>query len=236
MKDILQLFCVQSRQRVNMEKSPVFFSSNINPLDGSELAAKFGIPETNDLGRYLGMPLLHRRVGHNTYHFLVEKVRKKLCAWKGRTMSMASQALLIQTSSFTVAKYAMQTILLPFHTLKLLEKAKKGFLWGDTNDCTKIHTLAWKHICQPKENGGLGLKTMKSMNKISLPPSAWRFLSQRDSLWVRFLHSKYGDIRNADFGKSIQTISNSWRSLVEGYKFLRCGLEWEVRNGKFVRF
>lgn len=43
-------------------------------------------------------------------------------------MSMVSQKVLIQTSSSTLATSAMQIILLPVHTLKLLEKANLDFL------------------------------------------------------------------------------------------------------------
>lgn len=55
------------------------------------------------------MPLLHKRVGQGTYNFLVEKLKKKLRAWKGHSMSMASRALLVQTTS-SIANYAMKRL------------------------------------------------------------------------------------------------------------------------------
>lgn len=74
----------------------------------------------------------------------------------------------------------------------------------------------------------LGLKTMKDLNKISLAKSAWRFLVQERCLWIRVLKAKYGDIRAVDVGKSFWSGSHSWRSLVEGCKFPRNGLEWDI--------
>lgn len=77
MEGILLTFCRQSGQMVNMSKSQLFVSYNISEEMGNNLSENFGIPKTLDLGVYLGMPLLHKRVGDGTYHFLVEKVRKK---------------------------------------------------------------------------------------------------------------------------------------------------------------
>lgn len=68
-----------------MAKSQLLLSSNISVEMGNNLSTKFGIPRALELGLYLGMPLLHKRVRQGTYHFLVEKLRKTLSNWKGRT-------------------------------------------------------------------------------------------------------------------------------------------------------
>lgn len=86
-----------------MAKSQLAFSLNV-PLERKEaLSSWFGIPVSHGFGIYLGMPLLYCRVGKGTYHFLIEKIRKKLSAWKQKHMSMATRALLIQLSTSTIA-------------------------------------------------------------------------------------------------------------------------------------
>lgn len=68
---------------------------------------------------------------------------------------MASRALLIQSSTSTIVNYTMQTILLPIHTLHLIEKANRGF-WGDDSDISpEFHFIARNKICQLKDRGGL---------------------------------------------------------------------------------
>ncbi|KAI5652380.1 hypothetical protein M9H77_29567 [Catharanthus roseus] len=61
--DYLFLFGVATEnQRINMEKSQLYFSSNV-PLDTSaKLSFHFGIPISSDLGVHLAMPLLYHRV------------------------------------------------------------------------------------------------------------------------------------------------------------------------------
>lgn len=47
---------------------------------------------------------------------------------------------------------------------------------------------------------------------------------------------KYGDIRDFDLGKTFRAASYTWYSLLEGYKFPKKGLSWDVEDGNFVRF
>lgn len=105
---------------VNLSNSQFFFSSNIQPEISFGLTSKFRVLVSLDMGVSQGMPLLHKRVGQRTYHFLVEKVRRKLSAWKAQTMSMVIRALLVQSSTSTTVNYAIQTSLLPIHTLGVL--------------------------------------------------------------------------------------------------------------------
>lgn len=66
-----------------MEKSQLLLSANVEVEMGIWLSATFEIPITYNLGMYLGLPLLYRRVGKDTYHYHVDKVRWKLSAWNG---------------------------------------------------------------------------------------------------------------------------------------------------------
>lgn len=98
---------------------------------------------------------------------------------------MATRALFIQSSTFTIASYTTQTTLVPVYTLKLLEKVTRGFLWGDYPNSPKLHTIAWHKICQPKDRGGLGLINMQMTNSIALTQTVWQMLWNRDQLWSR---------------------------------------------------
>ncbi|KAI5670518.1 hypothetical protein M9H77_10882 [Catharanthus roseus] len=73
------------------------------------------------------------------------------------------------------------------YTLNLLEKANQTSLWGDTKTSSKLHIISWVKICQRKDKGGLGLHSLKNVNRISLARSAWRLLIHRNQLWARVL-------------------------------------------------
>ena len=53
----LNHFCSCSGEKVNVEKSKVFFSHNVNHLRAKEIVATLGFSLMTDLGKYLKIPL-----------------------------------------------------------------------------------------------------------------------------------------------------------------------------------
>lgn len=61
-KDYLDDFCNASGQKINPNKSQIFFSANVSDNEASQIASMIGFERTTDLGNYLGVPSLHGRV------------------------------------------------------------------------------------------------------------------------------------------------------------------------------
>lgn len=62
----LDRFCASSGQKVGNSKSRIFRSKNVSHGLSKALSRKFGCSLTNNLGRYLGVPLLHGRITKDT--------------------------------------------------------------------------------------------------------------------------------------------------------------------------
>lgn len=71
-------FCAWSGQRINFEKSKLFCSHNTLPHIAKEMANICGSRIIDDLGMYLGVPLIHDKTTHHTYEHVVEKARTEL--------------------------------------------------------------------------------------------------------------------------------------------------------------
>lgn len=71
-------FCQASGHKISPTKSRVFFSRNTDDHTATRISTYLGFQQTNNLGKYLGVPLLHGRFIADTYQYLIEKVRKKL--------------------------------------------------------------------------------------------------------------------------------------------------------------
>ncbi|CAN1147695.1 hypothetical protein LINPERHAP2_LOCUS16020, partial [Linum perenne] len=56
---------------------------------------------------------------------------------------------------------------------------------------SKVHLLAWDHICRPKDQRGLGLRKARELNQAYLMKPDWAILNHPDKLWVRVVTSKY---------------------------------------------
>jgi hypothetical protein len=61
-------------------------------------------------------------------------------------------------------------------------------------DRNKICWVSWDRICQPKENGGLGIKNLESFNDSLLCKWKWRCLEDRETPWFHLLQFRYGDL------------------------------------------
>ena len=46
------------------------------------ISSVIGIPITDDLGKYLGVPTLSRRVNKATFQYVIDRVDKRLTGWR----------------------------------------------------------------------------------------------------------------------------------------------------------
>ena len=46
--------------------------------------------------------------------------------------------------------------------------------------------ISWKEVCRTKQEGGLGIRSLKEMNMVSVLKLIWRILSAK-SLWVSWI-------------------------------------------------
>ena len=113
--EVLGKFCVESGQKISLEKSRVYFSPNVSESLKKEVCDKLGIRVTHDIGKYLGFPLRHRGAVHNPYKFIVEKAMSKLARWKAKYLSFAGRTVLIKSVMSAIPNYVMQGVALPFH-------------------------------------------------------------------------------------------------------------------------
>ncbi|KAK3217828.1 hypothetical protein Dsin_011798 [Dipteronia sinensis] len=94
MKECIDIFCVVSSQQVSFTKSRVFCSRNTSIA--KEIAAVCDSPLTKNLGKYLGVPIIHGRVTKETYKEIVENTQKRLASWKSATLSLVGRITLIK--------------------------------------------------------------------------------------------------------------------------------------------
>ena len=97
-KTCLQEFCTASGQKVSGQKSSILFSPNTNDAVRAGVCNIMEMPQTEDLGRYLGAPTINGRVTKATYQSIIEKVDKRLAGWKTKCLSLAGRATLIQAT------------------------------------------------------------------------------------------------------------------------------------------
>lgn len=78
MKHVLQQFYGDSGQWVSTNKSRVWFAPSTPTYLRGTIYLAFGIKTTINLGMYLSVPLIHRRITKATYMPLLSKIRDRL--------------------------------------------------------------------------------------------------------------------------------------------------------------
>ncbi|CAN1191878.1 Putative ribonuclease H protein At1g65750 [Linum perenne] len=233
----LDCFCTAAGQSINKDKSAVFCSKNTDRQSRLDIAASLGIPITNNLGTYLGVPILHERTTTETYQGILNKIDKKLAGWKIKTLSLAGHVTLAKSVLGALPAYAMQTSVIPATTCEAIDKKIRDFVWGSSDESRKIHLVNWNQICAPKSQGGLGLRLAAQLNRAYMTKLAFLFFSQPEALWVRVLQSKYfRETREGLIQKKPSSKSAIWRGITRDWPTMLRGARPLIHDGQNTAF
>ena len=133
-----------------------------------EVCNTLGIEQTDDLGRYLGVPVINGRVTSATFQDVLTRVDRRLAGWKTKCLSLAGRATLIQSTITAIPAYVMQSARLPRSLCDGLDRKIRRFLWGGTTMERKVHLVPWSSIIRDKTQGGLNLRSMQQLNSAYL--------------------------------------------------------------------
>lgn len=90
----LERFCRALGQKVNFQISLLYCSPKVPSQDAERLSLELGIPQTKDLGRYLGQQLVHSGNNRVAYEQMLQRIQNKLEGWKTKCLSRAGRLTL----------------------------------------------------------------------------------------------------------------------------------------------
>nr|KAJ0200215.1 hypothetical protein LSAT_V11C600306310 [Lactuca sativa] len=202
---ILKCFHVVSGLNVNFHKSKVY-GIGIENSDVVSCANIMGCEAANLPFVYLGVPVGANKNLKRNWKPVIDKVQGKLSSWKSKTLSFGGKLTLVKSA--------------PNSVIGLLEKIRRRFLWGGTDEKIKICWVAWKHVLADKESGGLGVGSLKSLNIALLCKWIWRFKSENSSLWKQAKCGIHNLSRKPIYNLSKRSIPGVWNNLVSISKIL----------------
>ncbi|XP_061363416.1 uncharacterized protein LOC133307012 [Gastrolobium bilobum] len=228
----LEKFSKMSGQCVSIGKSCIYFSKNTPEEAVKSITEISGFKNINNLGCYLGAMMRHGRINKNHYATVISRVQDRLLGWKSKCLSLAGRVTLAKSVISAISCYHMQKNTLPVHVCQDIEKLQRNFISGDLDSKRKAHYVAWEHMCQPKDCGGLGIINLRIQNEAFIQKLAWQLIRDRNSLWVKVLIGKYG--RNHDLNRSLLAKmydSNPWKNICIARSKMTKQLEWVIENG-----
>ncbi|KAL2892194.1 LINE-1 reverse transcriptase-like protein [Bienertia sinuspersici] len=232
--EILSKYEMASGQKLNLEKSEISFSRNIEQEKKNMLQRKLSFKAVEEYEKYLGLPTYVGSSKKKVFQIIQDKVWKKLKGWKEKFLSQAGRETLIKSIAQAIPTYAMQVFRIPEGILQTIEKMIRGFYWGQRADEKKINWIAWKKLINAKSVGGLGFRDMQVFNSALLAKQAWRVLTNEGSYMTKILKSKY--FPNSSFmrTKVAATASYTWRSILSARELLEKGIRKVVGNGRSI--
>lgn len=119
-------------------------------------------------------------------------MESKFKGWKAKLLSQAGRATLVKHVATSIPVYTMSSILLPKGLCESLDKMARDFLWNNNQrDSRGFYPIAWNRTCQPKFNGGLGIRKHWSFNGALIAKLGWNLATKDNLLWVKAFKAKY---------------------------------------------
>ncbi|GJW98174.1 RNA-directed DNA polymerase, eukaryota, reverse transcriptase zinc-binding domain protein [Tanacetum coccineum] len=143
MKKSLEEFSKVSGLFPNHSKSTIFFGSMLENKK-QELLEIMPFKCEKLPMKYLGVPLLSKRLGVNDCKCLIESVERRIKCWRNRVLSYAGRIQLIASVLASMQNYWAYVYLLPNTVVMELEKLFRRFIWnlGDSaKDKVKPHVF-----------------------------------------------------------------------------------------------
>ncbi|KAJ8421609.1 hypothetical protein Cgig2_021851 [Carnegiea gigantea] len=150
--------------------------------------------------------------------------------WRSQLLSNARRLKLVQTTISTILSFTISIC-------DEIDRKSRRFLWGGTENHQGIYNISRDMITGNKEEGGLGLRSMRQVHSAFLAKLGWRILAKKNKLRAQVLLAKYCrghcDMHTIS---PIKDTLNAWHGIVENIKIVKQGAWFEVGNARSTTF
>ncbi|XP_071689788.1 uncharacterized protein [Rutidosis leptorrhynchoides] len=165
---------------------------------------------------------------------LVERVKHKVDDWKNKYLSFAGRLQLMISVLTSMQIYWCFVFILPDTTINKIEKILRDFLWCQGEMKRGKAKVKWDDVCNPKNEGGLGIKRLKYWNIALMTSHIYRILSHKQTLWVKWIHT-YRLAKHHFWEVPITANASwSWRKLLRIPSVIKQFFVHQIGNGNIT--
>jgi hypothetical protein len=209
----LILFGQTSGLTINAEKSSIYFggvSDNMKRL----ILHDTGFREGGFPFKYLGVPLSPHRLLASQFSPLLQKLELAVQSWMGKHLSYAGRLELVRTVLYGMVQFWLSIFSMPSSVINQIICICRNFLWSGNHTNSNSALVAWKQLCLPKKEGGLGLFDLKARNKSFLAKQLWNIHLKTDSIWIQWVHHFYLQQNTLWAVTAHHSSSPLWKSII----------------------
>ncbi|KAJ0871216.1 putative RNA-directed DNA polymerase [Helianthus annuus] len=229
-RDALEQFTNASGLKPSPAKSTVYFC-NVPQHVKQEILQVMPFNQGTLPVRYLGVPLISTKLMYKDCKPLVDRVEKKIDNWVNKSLSFAGRLQLITSVLSSMHVYWASVFIIPTRVTNELEKLMRRFLWNANNQGRAKAKVAWAEVCLPKDEGGLGIRSISDVNKALMANHVWSILTKRKSLWVQWIYSHKLNGKSLWDVQPRGSISWGWRKILAIRATIRPFIWKIIRNG-----
>ena len=205
--ETLEDFAGWSGLSMNRDKTQLFHAG-LSQNETTELQS-YGFSTGTLPIRYLGLPLMSRKLKISEYSPLLDKITSRFNSWSSKSLSFAGRRILISTVINGTVNFWSQTFTLPKGCIKRIETLCAQFLWSGSIDRRGNAKVAWASVCLPKSEGGLDLRRYANWNTTLLLRLIWLLFAGGGSLWVAW-HKRHHCPTSHSFWSQTESQTHSW--------------------------
>lgn len=183
LKQKLSEFSGVSGLQPNLLKSQVFIAGDDEDVRNQIVQQLQITPGTLPI-RYLGVPLISTKLSYSNCLPILDSIKQRISIWMNRFLTFAGRVQLINSVLFHIQTYWSSIFILPRKVVKEIEKLYRNFLWAGRYEKNGMALVAWRDVCLPRNEGGLGVKQIKQWNRAAMVKHLWRLHANVPDLWV----------------------------------------------------
>ena len=143
---VLEDYEGDSGQKLNKEKTSLYFSKNTCREIKEYVNEKFGARVVQHHEKYLGLPPLVGRGKRKAFNQIKDQVGRKIASWKGKLLSYEGKEILIKEVAQATPMYTMSCFKLPDTLCKELNSLMGNFWWGQKDKERKMAWVSWEKL------------------------------------------------------------------------------------------
>lgn len=139
---------------------------------------------------YLGCPIFYKRKQISYYQHMIQRIRSKIQAWKGKLLSFSGREILIKHVMQSTPIHCLSVLNPPTDVLNQIHKMMAQFFWSSCIGGRRRHWTKCSNLCLPEKEGGLGYRLMQDLSMALFCKLLWNFRT-RPWIWSEYMRNKY---------------------------------------------
>ncbi|KAJ0623411.1 hypothetical protein HanIR_Chr01g0031601 [Helianthus annuus] len=212
LRRMLRCFYLVSGLKVNLAKCSIF-GVGISELEVQDMANRMRCKQGTFPFKHLGLLVGANMNLARNWKSVIDIFKSRLSIWKAKTLSYGGRITLIKSVLNSLPTYYFSLFRAPIKVLESLDRIRRVFFWGGSEEKARMNWVAWEKTIAPIEFGGLGFGSLRDANLAMLAKWWWRFKTEKNGLWRRVIWAIHHNPRVWNDTPVKNSVAGPWKNI-----------------------